>query len=448
MDNSTLWKTALEQLELEVSRAAFRTWFAETCINKREGSVIEIGCPTSYIKNRLERYHQAQIKNTLDKLTNETTNIVFKVASTSPTTRQKQQLGPLFKDESTPTVLDNRKLKKSGLSPRYTFDNFVVGSNNNLAYAVARNIAENPGKKYNPLFLHSKVGLGKTHLMQAIGNKILKKYPDFKVLYHTSESFANQLIQAIQNRTTAPFKRKFRNVDVLLIDDIQFIAGRESTQEEFFHTFNALYMEQKQIVLTSDKPPKEIAKLEKRLSSRFGSGMIADIQFPDIDVRLAILRKKRELLNLKIADEVLALIAEVVSSNVRDLEGALNQVIIMTQTQQEPPTTTLIRNLLGSFPNEKLPTPEKIITTVCDYYAVLPKDLKGKRRPVRIAHPRQIAMYLMRTIAELPLTEIGNELGGRDHTTIMHGVAKIKELIHRDTKLENQVQQITNQVCG
>ena len=446
MDKDTLWKTALEQLELEVSAAIFQTWFSKTSIIKKEGPLIEIGCPTSYIKNRLETYHQAQIKAILDKLSHESTNVTFKVIGRSVSERPTRPLGPLFEDKKEQP--DSHRIREAGLSPQYTFANFVVGSNNNLAYAVASGIVKDVGKKYNPFFLHSEVGLGKTHLIQAIGNEILRRHPNLKILYCTSEDFTNQLIQAIQNRTTAAFKRKFRNVDVLLIDDIQFIAGRESTQEEFFHTFNTLYLEQKQIVLTSDKPPQDIPKLEKRLSSRFGSGMIADMQFPDFDVRLAILRKKREILNLEVSDDVLALIAEAVPSNIRDLEGALNRVVALAQAQGETPTPDFAKKSLGKISPKKRPTPEKIINLVCDYYTVRPKDLKGKRRPARIARPRQVAMYLMRTISELPLVEIGNELGGRDHSTVLHGIRKIEELIHKDPSVETQIRAIKSQICG
>jgi len=443
MDNQTLWKTVLEQLELDLSPTVFKTWFKETRILKNEGSLIEIACPTSYAKERLERYHQAQIKKVLDGILKRETNVLFRVKSTRKE-RDIAGLGPLFEDETKDL---EQRAKKSGLSPRYTLSNFVVGNNNNLAYAVALGIIENPGKRHNPVFIYSDVGLGKTHLLQAIGNEILRKHPQLKVLYATSEDFTNELIQAIQSRTTNSFKRKFRNVDVLLIDDIQFIAGRESSQEEFFHTFNALYLEQKQIVLTSDRPPKAIAKLEKRLSSRFGSGMMADMQPPDVDVRLAILRKKQETLNLKISDELLSFIAEAVPSNIRELEGALNRVIMLAQTRECEPTIRLAQEVLGDLPRKEPPTPEKIISHVCNFYDLKTKDLVGKRRPKRIAQPRQIAMYLMKNLTDMTLSEIGDFLGGRDHTTIIHGVEKIEKLIVENSGINRQVSLIKSQIC-
>ena len=432
----------MEQLELDLSPAAFKTWFSETRILRKDGLLIEIACPTFYVKERLEKYYQGQIKKILDGITKKETGVAFKVKSFE---RIPNELGPLFEKEK---KLPLQKIKQGGLSPRYTLTNFVVGNNNNLAHAVALGVIEHPGKRHNPFFLYSDVGLGKTHLLQAIGNEILRRNPELKVLYITSEDFTNQLIQAIQNRRTASFKRKFRNTDVLLIDDIQFIAGRESSQEEFFHTFNALYLEQKQIVLTSDRPPKEISKLEKRLSSRFGSGMIADMQAPDVDVRLAILRKKREVLRLKIPDKVLAFIAEAVPSNIRDLEGALNRVVTLAQTQEKEPTIEIAQKILGEVPQKVPPTPEKIINYVCTYYTLRTKDLVGKRRLQRIARPRQIAMYLMKNLTSMTLSEIGDFLGGRDHTTVIHGVGKIEGLVGEDSGIREQVSVIKSQICG
>ena len=443
MDKDTLWKTVLARLEIDLSPVNFKTWFAGTKIVKKDGPIFVIGCPTSYTKDRLERYYQAQIKSTLDKLSGEDTNLVFKVQASAPPT--ETSFGPLFKEDK---AAHNTVVKKSGLFPQYTFENFVVGNNNNLAFAVAQGIVEEPGKRHNPFFIYSKVGLGKTHLIQAIGNEILRKHPHLKVLYTTSENFTNQLIQAIQNRTTTNFKQRFRTVDVLLIDDTQFLAGRESSQEEFFHTFNTLFMEQKQIALASDRPLKDISKLEKRLSSRFSSGMIADMQSPDVDVRLAILRKKRELSNLEIPDDVLALIAEVVPSNIRELEGALNRIITIAQTKNTRPHLKLAEEILGQIPEKAPPDPERVVSEVCTYFALKPKELRGRRRPARIVLPRQITMYLLRNLTDMSLTEIGDILGGRDHTTVIHGVEKIKKVASEDLGVREQIQVIKTQICG
>lgn len=446
MDKNTLWKTTLEQLRVALSAAEFQTWLAHTHPKSYENNSLTISCPSSYIKKKLETTYNTQIKNTIDDITEKDNNIQFEIRAVPR--KKEQNLGPLFKEKEKENAREKQRLKESGLAPHYTFSSFVVGSNNNLAHAVAQSIVQNPGERYNPFFLYSKVGLGKTHLMQAIGNAILKKHPQKKVLYCTSENFANQLIQAIQNRTTATFKKKFRNVDVLLIDDIQFIAGRETTQEEFFHTFNALHMEQRQIVLTSDKAPKEIPDLEERLSSRFGSGMLADMQFPDFDIRLAILQKKRDELALELSDDVLEYIAEATPSNIRELEGALNQVVTLAETKGVSATVELAKRILGEPPQKTPTSPSKIISVVCDYYTLQPKDLKGKRRPVRIARPRQIAMYLMRKKTQMPYEEIGNQLGGRDHTTVMHGVDKVEKLIHNEPGIKNQITEITQKISG
>lgn len=446
MDAHTLWQTTLEQLKLNTSAAEFQTWLAQTSLESYRENRLQINCPSPYIKKKLATTYKSQIKSVVDRITETKNELVFQVKE--PVQKKTHELGPLFKEKEKEKSRRKQKQKESGLAPHYTFANFVVGSNNNLAHAVAQGIIQNPGERYNPFFLYSKVGLGKTHLIQAIGNEILTRHPNLKVLYCTSENFANQLIQSIQNRTTAAFKKKFRNMDVLLMDDIQFIAGRESTQEEFFHTFNALYMEQKQIVLTSDKAPKEIPDLEERLSSRFGSGMLADMQFPDFDIRLAILQKKSEELQLNLNSTVLEYIAEATPSNIRELEGALNQVVTSAEANGIKPTEELARKILGEPMQKKPPTPNEIINIICDYYTLNPKDLKGRRRPVRIARPRQVAMYLMRKETQLPYEEIGNQLGGRDHTTVMHGVEKIEKLIHNDSGIKSQVMEITNQISA
>jgi len=318
---------------------------------------------------------------------------------------------------------------------------------------VALAVAQKPGKAYNPVFFYSSVGLGKTHLMQAIGNEIIKKHQDLSVLYCTGESFTNELLDSIQSgqrKTTADFRDKFRTVDVLLIDDIQFIAGREKTQEEFFNTFNALYMGKKQIVLTSDRPPREISKLEARLSSRFVGGMIADMQAPDMDVRVAILRNKARTLKITVPDEVIDTIAEGVETNIRELEGTFNQVLTYAKAQGLDLTPETVIKILGdNFKKQKtVATPKKILKTVCTYYTVKSTDIKGKRRVKEIVRPRQVAMYLLKNLTELPLVQIGELLGGRDHTTVMHGVGKIEKLLEENIQIREQVSVVKKQICG
>jgi len=444
MNNKQLWEAALAELELNLSEGNFKTWFSQTSILKREKRLIEIGCATTYSRDRIEQRHYHQVKKVLDRLTKEENELIFTL-DTSPKLPEKP-FGPLFAEK--------KEIKKGiGLFPNYTFENFVIGSCNNLAHAVALAVAQKPGKAYNPVFFYSGVGLGKTHLIQAIGNEILKKCPDLSVLYCTGESFTNELLDSIQSgqrKTTAKFRKKFRTVDVLLIDDIQFIAGRETTQEEFFHTFNTLYMDKKQIVLTSDKPPREIAKLEGRLSSRFVGGMIADIQAPDFDIRVAILRNKAQALKTDVPNEVIDTIAEGVSTNIRELEGTFNQVLTYAQARRLQLTPEAVIKILGdNFKKQKaVATPKKIIEEVCTYYTIKPKDLKGKRRPKEIVRPRQIAMYLMRKLTEMPLTQVGEVLGGRDHTTVMHGVEKIEKLIEENLQVREQVNVVKQQICG
>ncbi|MFW6110161.1 MAG: chromosomal replication initiator protein DnaA [Patescibacteria group bacterium] len=436
MDKENLWKATLEKLRLDLSSANYKTWFLGTTILEKEGPEIKIGCTSPYTKERLQKHYQTRIKTIVDELTGEDTNLKFYVKRKKT---PQDKLGPLFTESEEKKKQFIQQSKKSNLFPQYTFDNFVVGNNNNLAFAVAQGIVEEPGTRHNPFFLYSKVGLGKTHLTQAIGNEIIKKHQDKNVLYTTSENFTNQLVKAIKNSTTTKFHQRFRSVDVLLIDDIQFFAGRESSQEELFHTFNTLFMEQKQIVLTSDRPLTEISKLEERLSSRFGSGMIADMQTPDIDIRLAILRQKRETRKLNISNKALEYIAEAVPSNIRELEGALNQVITVAKAQNKEPDLEIAKEVLGNLEPKKPVSPGEIIKEICNYYTVKPKELRGPRRPARIAHPRQVAMYFLRKMTDMSLEEVGDLLGGRDHTTVIHGVNKIEQQIEDKLRIKEQI---------
>lgn len=444
MTNEKLWEAVLAELELNLSKGNFKTWFFQTSILKRENRLIEIGCPTSYSRNRLEQRHYHQIKKVLDRLTNQENELIFSV-DTSPKLPGKP-LGPLFEEKQ-------KNQKGIGLSESYTFANFVVGSCNNLAHAVALAVSQKPGQAYNPVFFYSGVGLGKTHLVQAIGNEVLNNHQNLSVLYCTGESFTNELLDAIQSgqrQATAKFRKKFRETDVLLIDDIQFIAGRETTQEEFFNTFNALFMAKKQIVLTSDKPLREIAQLEERLLSRFAGGMIADMQPPDIDVRTAILRNKAQALKVNIPDEAIDTIAERVETNIRELEGTFHQVLTYAQTQNLKLTPETVLKILGeNFKKQKIKTtPKKILTEICTYYTIKPTDLKGKRRLKEIVRPRQITMYLLRNLTELPLTQIGDVLGSRDHTTVMYGIKKIENLIKENIQVREQINVLKQQICG
>lgn len=327
----------------------------------------------------------------------------------------------------------------SGLNPKYTFSSFVVGNNNKFAQAAAQGVAETPGSKYNPFFIYGGVGLGKTHLMHAIGNQILSYNSNAKILYVTSENFTNQLINALKDQATEKFREKYRNIDVLLIDDIQFIANKKSTQEEFFHTFNTLYESGKQIVLSSDKPPKDIELLEDRLKSRFEWGLIADISNPDYETRLAILRKKTQLDNIIIDDEILSAIATRVDSNIRELEGTLNKLIAKASLTNSPITMEMTEKAINDIvaQQDKVISSEYIQDVVGKYFNVSPQDLRGAKRSNDVTFPRQIAMYLCRNVAQMSLPQIGIDFGKRDHTTVMHACNKIEKEIksNSNTKL-------------
>lgn len=327
----------------------------------------------------------------------------------------------------------------SGLNPKYTFSTFVVGNNNKFAQAAAQGVAETPGSKYNPFFIYGGVGLGKTHLMHAIGNQILSYNSNAKILYVTSENFTNQLINALKDQATEKFREKYRNIDVLLIDDIQFIANKKSTQEEFFHTFNTLYESGKQIVLSSDKPPKDIELLEDRLKSRFEWGLIADISNPDYETRLAILRKKTQLDNIIIDDEILSAIATRVDSNIRELEGTLNKLIAKASLTNSPITMEMTEKAINDIvaQQDKVISSEYIQDVVGKYFNVSPQDLRGAKRSNDVTFPRQIAMYLCRNVAQMSLPQIGIDFGKRDHTTVMHACNKIEKEIksNSNTKL-------------
>ncbi len=353
---------------------------------------------------------------------------------------------------------DKFLIEKTNLNEKYTFETFVVGNNNKFAHAASLAVAESPGKIYNPLFIYGGVGLGKTHLMHSIAHFILENDPSKKVLYTTSETFTNELIDALkrgrkdnENAMTA-FREKYRNIDVLLIDDIQFIIGKESTQEEFFHTFNHLHGSGKQIIISSDKPPKDIVTLESRFRSRFECGLIADISAPDYETRMAILRKKEELDNLKqyhIPDDVLQYIANNIKSNIRELEGSLNKLIALAVLEKKPIDINLASDALKDIispDKNRVITPENIINTVAEHYDISPEDLRGKKRNSEIVLPRQIAMYLCKVMTDVPLKAIGIELGGKDHATVSHGVNKIEKSMQEDEALKNTVNIIKKKI--
>ncbi len=453
MDSKALWEAVLAELQLNLSSANFQTWFkGKTAILRWENSELEIGCNSAYTRDWLEQRYHGQIKAIVDRLLDQNTTLVFIVSPSLATAVQGRsskkpasQTTSLFTDTQEADDQLSAAVNRANLNPNYTFDSFIVGPSNQLAFAVAKAIAENPSKAYNPFFVYGGVGLGKTHLILSIGQQVLKNQTKLKVLYCTSESFTNEMIEAIQNRRTKDFRNKYRGVDVLIIDDIQFIAGRETTQEEFFHTFNDLYSKGKQIILSSDRPPSAIAKLEERLRSRFEGGMIADIQQPDVDMREAILLSKVARQNLDIPAEVLRYLAQSVSSSIRDLEGALLRLV----TQANTNGSSVSLELAKSFIDQKQARPlaakiaaKDVLDIICNYFNVRHTDVRGSSRTARLVLPRQVTMYLLRKDLGLQLDNIAEFLGRKDHTTVMYGVEKIDKNVEKSEKLRVLVEDI------
>lgn len=454
MDQDRLWQAALGELELLISKANFTTWFKNTFIASVDNGRVVVGVPNGFTKAWLEtKYHEAIQKALQNAFGQPVAGIEYRVEArsrvsvpavmiASPTTTDVRAEAPRRTAEAG---------EKTGLDPKYTFDSFVVGKGSELAYAAGKAVAEQPGQVYNPLFLYGGVGLGKTHLMQAIGNEVLAKNPNKRVYYVSSERFTNEFIQAVSHGNADKFKQFYRNADVLLIDDIQFLAGKEGTQEEFFHTFNALHQARKQIVVTSDRPPKSISALEARLVSRFEWGMIADIAQPDLETRIAILDAKCREKKYKLSAEIIQYIASVVQSNVRELEGGLNRIVAYHNLNNTSPTLDSVRALLGALsqnPKRGGVTPKHVITTVANFFDIAVEDIVGTSRKKELVEPRQMAMYLLREELHSSFPAIGHELGGRDHTTAMHACSKIAAQLERDEKTKQDLTLIKQRLYG
>ena len=427
-----------ELLQPEVTKISYDTWILPLGIRSIEGNNIVFTANSEFQKDFIENKYRSLIFNTLRYITNK--DWTFSVIDLS----QEDSSEDVISDDKTSSNSTEIKSNKSTLNTKYTFETFVVGDNNRLAYAAALAVGNEPAKSYNPLFLYGGVGLGKTHLMNAIGNRIIENNNKANVLYVTSEKFTNQLVNAIKDNKNEMFRNKYRNIDVLLIDDIQFIAGKERIQEEFFHTFNTLYENGKQIIISSDKPPREIQFLEDRLKSRFEWGLLADISCPDYETRLAILRKKAQEENIIIEDYILSNIANKIDSNIRELEGVFNKVVAMASLTHSPITIELAEKTINEFKyeNEKVISCDFIKETVAKYFSIDKDDLSGNKRSNDIAFPRQIAMYLCRLIANMSYPQIGAEFGGRDHSTVMHACRKIE----KETKEKNNTKLIVDSV--
>lgn len=446
MTSDQLWQAALAELELSLSKANFTTWFKNTFILSYDDGRVVVGVPNAFTKTWLENKYHAQIMRALQNITEQKVKEVsYKVFANQKKIAKiiAQEVAPKEKKPK-PVSASKKKAQTmhAALNGRYTFESFVVGKKNELAHAACLAVADKPGDVYNPLFIYGGVGLGKTHLMQAIGHRILEKQPQKKVLYVPCETFTNEYINSVGRGEAEKFKDKYRSTDILLIDDIQFLAGKEGTQEAFFHTFNALHQADKQIVITSDRPPKAIPTLENRLISRFEWGMIVDIGSPDLETRIAILKNKCAEKNFALENEVIVFVATTVQSNIRELEGALNRVIASTQLSNEKPTLDAVKKLLSSLsqaPKKGALTAKKVISAVSEYFEIKAVDITGNCRKKELVVPRQIAMYLMREEMNASYPNIGEELGGRDHTTAMHAYNKISREIENNEKMQQDL---------
>jgi chromosomal replication initiator protein len=440
MNSQQAWQATLGQLQMEMSKAAFDTWVKSAELMNYQDDLFTVGVHNAYARDWLDSRLSATMTRLLSGLMDKPQKVCFVV-------RQQED-----EPEDAATAVEESQAARvrpfnPTLNSRYTFDNFVVGSNNRLAHAGSQAVAENPARAYNPLYVYGGVGLGKTHLLHAIGNTAYQA--GLQVMYVSSEEFTNDLINSIRTHNTPTFRERYRSIDVLLIDDIQFIAGKESTQEEFFHTFNTLYGQNKQLVISSDRPPKALVTLEERLRSRFESGLIVDIQPPDMETRQAILRSKAERAGRQIPNEIVETIARQIQSNIRELEGALTRVLAYADLSGQPLTSQLVNVALADLlPQRGSVQPSQVLEAVASAFGITRERILGRDRSQEVALPRQIAMYLLREEANVSLPQIGDALGGRDHTTVMYACEKVRDLIERDDHLRRRIFAIREQLFG
>ncbi len=435
MNNDQIWEAVLGEIEVNLSRINFNTWFKDTFLDSINEEKAIVGVPSAFVKKWLEEKYHKNILSSLERVTEKKINeIIYKVELKKVNTSNNFNEKILGLEKTIPSVI-KKEIKinsngKCGLNPKYLFETFIVGKGNELAYAACQAVVKDLGKSYNPLFIYGGVGLGKTHLLQAIGNELMKKTN--KILYTTSEKFTNNYIQAVHTGKAKEFKNLYRKVDLLLIDDVQFMGGKDGTQEEFFHTFNELQQGDKQIVLTSDRPPKSMPAIEKRLISRFESGMVADVGKPDIETKIAIIESKLEEKKYSLNEEIINFIANNIQNNIRELEGALNKIIVWHQMSNSSPDLKSVKQVLGDYVSNiqtKSLSPKEIIDAVAKFYEISSKEVIGKSRKKELVWPRQIAIYLIREELQSSYPNIGEVMGGRDHTTAMHAYNKISKEI-------------------
>ncbi len=456
MDKAQVWQAVLGEIELVISPASFTTWFRGTSVFEFDKDKVVISVPNGFAKEWLENKYNRHILRALKNYKDNIKTVHCVVSAGAKSAAPKEVDSATYVPKESLVDLKNMStLSREGdighisLNPRYSFENFIVGSNNELAHAACLAVSQNPGHVYNPLFIYGGVGLGKTHLLQSIGNTILTKDPSKKILYSTSERFTDDLVDRIKTKNIRDFKKPYLEADLLIIDDIQFIAGKEKTQEEFFHIFNTLYQLNKQIVLSSDRPPKSIATLEERLRSRFEGGMIADVSRPDLETRMAILERKATEKDFSISHEALEYIAANIQNNIRELEGALSRVIVTCDLKQTEPTLGNIKKILADLIHsgrKKGVSFKQVIQAVADFYDLETQEMVDRCRRKDIVKPRQIAMYLMREELQASFPGIGEQLGGRDHSTAMHAHQKIHKELERDDNLEQEIASIRGKI--
>ncbi|WCK54526.1 chromosomal replication initiator protein DnaA [Aneurinibacillus sp. Ricciae_BoGa-3] len=440
-----LWDTALANIQTKLSKPSFETWLKSTKATALDDNTLLITAPNEFTRDWLESRYSDLITETLYEVTGKHMTIKFVI----PTMGTEEDVTERDMAQKGKEKRGSDDFPKTVLNPKYTFDTFVIGTGNRFAHAASLAVAEAPAKAYNPLFIYGGVGLGKTHLMHGIGHYVLEHNPNARVVYLSSEKFTNEFINSIRDNQTVSFRNKYRNVDILLIDDIQFLAGKEQTQEEFFHTFNALHEESKQIIISSDRPPKEIPTLEDRLRSRFEWGLITDIQPPDLETRIAILRKKAKADNLDIPNEVMVYIANQIDTNIRELEGALIRVVAYSSLINRDIDSELAAEALKDIiPSNKprVVTIAGIQQAVGEKYGLKMEEFKAKKRTKSVAFPRQIAMYLSRELTDFSLPKIGEEFGGRDHTTVIHAHEKITQALQNDRQLQITIQDLIDSI--
>jgi len=445
MNNQQLWQAILGNMEVALSKANFNTWFKNTSIIERGGDYILVSVPSAFNRDWIASKYQGDMLKALKGIAPEIKEIKYQVGGSSPAPTAAKITSRA--DTATYSYKESAAPLANGLNPKYIFETFIVGKNNELAHAASLAVAKNPGTQYNPLFIYGGVGLGKTHLMHAVGQRLAQNNGK-RVLYVTSEKFTNDYINAIGQKRMDDFKKIYRNIDALLVDDVQFLAGKEGTQEEFFHTFNELRDKGKQIIITSDRPPKEIPAIEQRLISRFEWGMIADIQAPDLETRMAILRTKMEKRGVVISEDILFYIAENIQNNVRELEGALNRLAVYQQMENRGLVLEQAKNILASIVGTKkrVISAKKIADSVAGFYNITVDDLVKQSRKKEYVKPRQIAMFLMRKELDSSFPSIGEFFGGRDHTTVMHAVEKVESLIKAKESFKQEVDLILDKL--